>query len=86
MIGIPVTVRREKESRFLALFFINNIGTKTWIECFTKIDGHVEVSRDYMEHECEAVDQNDPQVLELVKFWDNLRPTKYCRGVIRENI
>ena len=81
---VRVTIRREKETGQLALFFRNsNRRGMHWIECFTRADGHSEVSREYMQRRCTPVDPSDPEAVRLAQFWDSIGPDRHQVTIAR---
>lgn len=71
-----IVIRREKETGHLALFFRNTNGRANWIECFTRAEGHNEVSRDYMQRQCTPVDPTHPDAVRLAQFWESIGPDR----------
>lgn len=71
-----VTIRREKQTGHLALFFRNTNGRASWIECFTMAEGHNEVSRAYMQTRCSPVDPVDPDAVRLAAYWESIGPDR----------
>lgn len=67
---IRVTVRREKATGHLALFY-REAGD---ITMYSRADGHCEVSREYMLHQCTPVDPADPAAVRLAHFWGTIGP------------
>jgi hypothetical protein len=80
---IRVTIRREKDTGQLALFFRNSNGRGNWIECFTRREGHNEVSREYMQRRCTPVDPTDPEAVRLARFWESIGPDRHLVTIAR---
>ena len=85
MNDVRITVRREKETKNLALFFINSNQRTSQVVCFTKQDQHTISSHDYIENYCVKVKAEDPEVIQFVKFWENIGPERH-NVLICENI
>lgn len=78
-----ITVRREKSTGHLALFFRNENPRSSWLECFTMAEGHKEVPRDYMLRQCSPVDPSDPGAVRLAAFWESIGPDRTVYKLVR---
>ena len=78
-----ITVRREIDTGQLALFFRNKNTHASWLECFTRAEGHSEATRDYMLRRCTPVDPTGPDAVRLAAFWESIGPERTVYKLVR---
>ena len=73
---IRVVIRRDRETLEPVLFFRNsNTRGKSWLECFSRADGHSECSREYY-LQCTPIPPAAPESVRLANFWESIGPDR----------
>lgn len=75
---IRVTVRRDRMTGGPILFFRNsNSRGRSWTEGFCRSEGHFECS-DYGYYKlCAPMPPDDPDAVQLARFWESIGPVRY---------
>lgn len=79
---MKATIRRNRETQRLELFFYNSNPRRVWLECFDRNEGHSEVSIEYM-RKCEPVDVASLEARELRDDWERIGPDRWPVDIVQ---